>query len=337
MRTTLFVCLSPTIQHTILFDSLEKGAVNRSRKYRLDASGKAVNAARVFSQLAQPATVIVPLGAENASLFLGLAESDGLSVESISVPGSIRHCYTLLETVSINAGDINAGENTSISTSVTELVVGEPAEPSDSHSASPANYASLSSDFLSLAERNLAEADALVLSGSKPSFWSETLFVDIISLAKRASCPVLADFQGPDLLRAVSSCVPDIIKINESEFCHTFVFPFPMEESALGAAICDRSRVLNCCIVVTRGMKDTFAGFFGEFFIEPVKPVAAVNSIGCGDSFAAGFMCKWLASRSPVLSLASGTDCATRNALSYRPGSILDPSSASERFPKFPE
>ena len=47
---------SPSIQKTIFFRLLELGGVNRSGAFRLDASGKAVNAARVLHQLA-PALV----------------------------------------------------------------------------------------------------------------------------------------------------------------------------------------------------------------------------------------------------------------------------------------
>jgi fructose-1-phosphate kinase PfkB-like protein len=348
MSETVFVCLSPTIQHTILFDSLERGEVNRSRKYRLDASGKAVNAARVFTQLGGRAKVIAPLGADGAEAFLGLARGDGLSVESIRVPGAVRHCYTLLEPAmngARGAGDERASDARSARDAdsaryvATELVVGEP-------SAVGADYASLSAELLDLAARCLSHADALVLSGSKPSFWGKTLFNDLIALAKRARCPTLADFQGPDLLRAVSmgaaadsraseSRVPEIIKINEAEFCATFGFPFPMEERALAEAIAAKSRELSCAIAVTRGMNDTFAGFCGERYREPARPVSAVNAIACGDSFAAGFMREWLASRSPERALALGTECAAKNALSFRPGSILDPALETERFPAF--
>ena len=112
MARVLSVGLSPTIQKTISFGTLALDRVNRSSGYRLDASGKAVNAARVLNQLSPGVvTCLCPLGADNASLFLDLAASDGLPVEYVTVPGLTRHCYTLLETGTGRA---------------TELVVNEP-------------------------------------------------------------------------------------------------------------------------------------------------------------------------------------------------------------------
>ena len=83
---------------TIFFRLLELGGVNRSGAFRLDASGKAVNAARVLHQLAPGSCVNVsPLGEENSALFLSLADNDALPVVSVSIPGRTRFCYTLLE------------------------------------------------------------------------------------------------------------------------------------------------------------------------------------------------------------------------------------------------
>ena len=91
---------SPSIQKTIFFRLLELGGVNRSGAFRLDASGKAVNAARVLHQLAPGSCVNVsPLGEENSALFLSLADNDALPVVSVSIPGRTRfvtRCWSLL-------------------------------------------------------------------------------------------------------------------------------------------------------------------------------------------------------------------------------------------------
>ena len=75
MARILAVCLSATIERTITFRNLEFAEVNRSEKYRIDASGKAVNAARVLNQI-EPGCVtsVVPLGERNADVFLDLAD-----------------------------------------------------------------------------------------------------------------------------------------------------------------------------------------------------------------------------------------------------------------------
>ena len=108
----LCICLSSTLQRTISFDSLKLEHVNRSKYYRLDASGKAVNSARVLEQLESGcSTVVCPLGEKNLSAFTEAAERDKLNILYATIPGQTRECWTLL--------DRTAG-------TTTELVVGEP-------------------------------------------------------------------------------------------------------------------------------------------------------------------------------------------------------------------
>ena len=51
MKKILCICMSSTIQRTVSFDAITLEKVNRSKHYRQDASGKAVNSARVLEQL----------------------------------------------------------------------------------------------------------------------------------------------------------------------------------------------------------------------------------------------------------------------------------------------
>ena len=83
----LCICLSSTLQRTITFDSLKLEHVNRSKHYRLDASGKAVNSARVLEQLeAGTSTVVCPLGEKNLTAFTEAAERDKLDLAFVTIP-----------------------------------------------------------------------------------------------------------------------------------------------------------------------------------------------------------------------------------------------------------
>ncbi|MCD1653769.1 hypothetical protein K7J14_03530 [Treponema zuelzerae] len=308
MRRILAAGLSPTLQKTIAFKNLTVDAVNRSQGYRIDASGKAVNASRVLDQLEKGCVKnLCPLGSDNADFFLELAARDGLPVVPLYTTGRVRYCYTLVEPGSGRA---------------TELVVSEPVGSDD--------YAALAAELLSMLKREAAEADAFVFAGSRPSFWPAGLCADLCAAAREQGLLVMADFHGPDLARTIEKAVPDIIKINEEEFCGTFGFPFPLPEPELTKAIADKSRELDSLIVITRGSKDTFAADRGELHRQKVTPVTALNAIGCGDSFTAGFLHEWLASGSVPLALAEGGRCAALNALNLRPGSIRDPGAEGE-------
>lgn len=300
MSQIIAVGLSPTLQKTITFNHLEKDSVNRSTGYRIDASGKAVNAARVLDQLSPGIiTNICPLGEDNAAFFLELAAKDGMAVKWIPVTGRVRYCYTLLEPGSGRA---------------TELVVSEPVGGID--------FSEVAERLLDMIREEASASDALIFAGSRPASYPADICPRICRIAADAGCTVMADYHGKDLLRTLEEAVPDIIKINEEEFCGTFGHAFPLNEEKLGALVAEKSAELGNTIVITRGSKDTWAAAKGEIFRHPVHAVTALNAIGCGDSFSAGFLYSWLKDRDTKAALAKGSWCATQNALNYRPGSI---------------
>lgn len=292
---------SPSIQKTAFFRLLELGQVNRSTGYRLDASGKAVNAARVLRQLSSDSCVNVsPLGEENAQLFLQLAAKDSLTVVPVPVPGRTRFCYTLLEP--------SSGRTT-------ELVVDEDADAGDYHSYADA--------FLGKISETIQGAHAFLLAGSRPAFWPEDLYPRIAAAARIAGVLFMADYRGKDLLATLSESVPSIIKINDSEFCETFACPAQLNDERLEWEVAERSREFNTIFVVTRGTRATIAAKAGKVYIKPVQDVRVQNTIGCGDAFSAGFLHSFVATGSIEAALDIGTDCAARNAAVNRPGSIL--------------
>lgn len=314
MKKIVAVGLSSTLQKTVVFSGLALDRVNRSKGYRIDASGKAVNAARVLHQL-EPlcVTSVSPLGADNASLFLDLARADGFPVEWVPVPGRTRYCYTL----------VDPGSGTT-----TELVVSEPV---DTSSEASTGFSRAADALLSLVRDRLAEADALLFAGSRPAAWPDDMSARVCSLAKELGKTVMVDFHGKDLELTLERCVPDVIKINEEEFCGTFGYRFPLPEAELSLRIAEKSAELGNAIVITRGARDTYAGYRGTPYHRPVLEVTALNATGCGDSFTAGFMHAWLADRNMDAALEKGAWCATRNAMNLRPGSVRDPAEKGEQ------
>ena len=294
------VCLSTTLQRTITFKQLIPEQVNRSEKYHMYASGKAVNSARVLNQLESGcADVVCPLGERNAQRFLELAEEDGLQIHGISIPGYIRECWTLLD---------RSDHGT------TELVVNEPVSGKCSAEQAASLYSAVS--------QCMKKSDALLLAGSRPDIWPLDMSAQICRIASVSGKTVMADFWGPDLQRTLQICTPQIIKINEEEFCGTFGYGFPLGEAELKECICRESRKYGNIIVVTRGTQMTFAADKGILHTQPVEKVAVVNSTACGDSFSAGFLYEYLKAGNMQLALEKGTWCAARNAERECPGAV---------------
>ena len=295
MKKILCICLSSTIQRSVTFEKVQLEHVNRSEHYVEHASGKAVNSARVLNQLEKGCVkIICPLGENNAQHFLNLAQKDGLDISYVTIPGSTRICWTLL--------DRTAG-------TTTEIVVGEPIE--DISQQPEVKLLKLLVDFL-------PEIDAVLLAGSRPNIWSKDLYAAIAGMTKDAGKIFLADYIGDDLQLTLKSVTPDIIKINDEEFEKTF----GVESVNLKTAITEKSRELQNMIVVTRGCDSTYAAKNGEFFECPAEVVKPVNTTACGDSFNAGFLHDYLNNGDFMKALQKGTWAAARNAESEIPGSI---------------
>ena len=264
----LCVCLSATIQRTVCFDSFSVENVNRSQIWREDASGKALNAARVLNQLEPGSSVaLCPVGNANAERFMVLASKDSdLYVTPIYIEGNTRECWTLLDTTK---------------GTTTEVITDE--------AHNPAHIAGAEAELklLEFVRKYMVSFDALLFAGSRPHNWSANICSRICEVAHKAGKLILADFRGNDLLVTLKNCTPQIIKINEEEFRVTFS---EMADQPLQQAITEKSLELQNIIVITRGTDSTFAAARGQFTECPTEKVAALNTTACGDSFNAGFL-----------------------------------------------
>lgn len=301
MKKVLCICLSSTIQKTVIFDKVLLENVNRSSYYRMDASGKAINSARVLNQLKPlTASVVCPIGQKNKDLFLELSKHDNLDIEYVLIPGFTRECLTLL-------GKSDA--------STTELVVSEPKIEFNSKEKED--------ELLQIISGKLNSAEGVLLAGSRPEYWSEELICKIVKLCKDAGKIFLADYHGKDLLNTFKVSVPDIVKINFDEFVQTFNLPNDILEEDLKNELLNISSKYKNIFIVTRGHKSTFLAFENQIIEEETEKVNPVNTTACGDSFSAGFLYEYLYTKDITLSLKKGTWCASRNAEKEIPGTIL--------------
>lgn len=305
MKKILCICFSATYQRSVTFSNFKVDEVNRSKKYGLYASGKAVNSARVLNQLeAGCAVTVCPLGKENLQEFVQLAQDDGLQLSYIEVPGKIRECWTLLD---------DANKTT------TELVVGE-----NNKELWTADIAAGSEiKMLKLVNELMEQVDAVLLAGSRQGVWNADIYSTLAGMAEDKDKLFLADYIGPDLLQTVKACPTAIIKINDSEFLSTF-YPDQAEadEARLKELLAQKSLEIRNIIVITRGVKSTFVAKDGKLEECPTEKVDVVNTTACGDSFNAGFLYEYLQTGNFQAALKKGTWCAARNAESEAPGSL---------------
>ena len=299
----LCVCLSATIQRTVQFDNFSLDSVNRTKIWREDASGKALNVARVLNQIESGTSIaLCPIGNTNAEHFMVLASRDNdLYVHPIYINGNTRECWTILDTSKNSTTEVVPDEASDFL-----HIVGAEAEL----------------DLIENTREYMENVDALVFAGSRPVAWSANICARICEVAHKANKIILADFRGSDLLNTLKSCTPAIIKINEEEFCQTFA-GLLLSEAELKEAIIKKSQELKNIVIVTRGEKSTFAADNGKFYEVPTEKITVLNGTACGDAFSAGFLHEYLSSKNVESALKKGTHCAALNAQSLVPGSIL--------------
>jgi len=296
----LTVCLNPTLQKTLRFSSVTLNVVNRAVGHRLDVSGKGINVTRVLTQLGKKAVHLTQLGGRQRPLFLSLCEQDGLSVDWVESGSEIRFCYTMLT------------ENDG---AVTELV--EESEPVDAGTEEV--LLKKFDDLLSLRSQH-STPHCLIVSGKNAAGFSDIVIPEMVRKAKERGLKIILDIRGCDLINSLKY-EPDIIKPNLEEFIATYKIQ-PTKDLLI-----DFTQKHKCGVILTNGSRNILAASENNFFEINVPAVKAVNSIGCGDAFTAGFA----AAMFPVEendgvnfreAITEGIRCGALNAGLLRPGVI---------------
>ncbi len=299
----LCVCLNPVIQKTLVYDRIERGEVNRTSRWRIDAAGKGICPTRILTQLGERATCFCQLGGPTRDWFLSLCTGDGLAVEWIDSGSPIRFCTTLVE----------QGHR-----SATELV--EEAAP-----VAPGTTERLIAAF----ERILPGYEACLFSGTVARGFAPGIMATLAGMACAAGKRLYLDIKGRDL----KDCLPlrpVVVKPNLEELAATMGVGYAEvrgERAArdlverAGREFFDR---YGTRLVVTRGDASTLYWDGSALGEQPVDKVAVVNPIGSGDAFGAGVARTLERGGGLAEAVAAGTGLGGRNAATLKPGSLTD-------------
>lgn len=319
----LTICLNPVLQKTLVLDSLHPGEVNRSTKHYFDISGKGVNVSRVLSQLNEKVIHVTQLGKENIALFEKMykarPKNEDWILKKIISNGSIRYCYTLINKESHETTEITepgAKVDSKIQTKIFEQICKE-----------------------------MKRVRVVILSGTKAPGFSSELYPKIVELAKKSGKIVILDIQGEDLVNSLPYS-PDFIKPNFKEFLTTFSKERNAssihEEKLIFSDIeivknlmIEIAEKYNTTPIITAGKNPVFyvTNKNGEEFSSankspkvitevPISLVTPVNTVGCGDTFTAGFASCYLKTGNVYKSILFANECSVKNALNIRPGTI---------------
>ncbi|TDC51654.1 1-phosphofructokinase [Jiangella ureilytica] len=261
MSRVVCVTPNPAVDVTYRVGSLVPGASHRVSDPVERPGGKGVNVARVLHALGVPAVVVAPLGGPAGA---GLAEAlraGGHAVRPVPVAAETRRTVTVVD---------DAGAATAFN------------EPGRALSADewPAVVAAVTEE--------LADAVALVVSGSLPAGAPDDLLPRLVAAARAAGVPAVADTSGPALL-SVAGSGPALVKPNADELAEAL----PGDDGVSGAA--GRLLALGARRVVVSLGADGLLGLGGSGGDGAVWRVAGVpgvsgNPTGAGDATVAALV-----------------------------------------------
>ncbi len=253
--------LTPAWQQIMLFEQMRWGEVNRAREVASCGSGKVLNAGIAVHSLGGPSLTLAPLGGPP------LAEIDrefatlGVPRRWVETRVATRVCTTILDRATGG---------------ITELV----------ENGRPLDDGELAAFRAAYAEE-AARAEIVVLIGSLPSGAPRSFYRE---LATCTHCPMVLDFRGEGLL-SVLELKPYVVKPNREELGHTFGRSLD-DDAELLAAMRRLNGLGAQWVVVTQGSKAVWLSSAERAYgLVPPRVAEVVNSIGCGDSLAAGIAC----------------------------------------------
>ncbi|MBF0474097.1 MAG: bifunctional hydroxymethylpyrimidine kinase/phosphomethylpyrimidine kinase, partial [Nitrospirae bacterium] len=181
-------------------------------------------------------------------------------------------------------------------------------------------YADETIQFMELFSKNIAKGDFIVISGSAIGGISPQFYADLVKRAKFFGCFVIVDLKEDNLYSAISA-LPDIVKVNKSEF-----------ENFLGYSINNLTDLKTNAIkliekgikgiIITDGGVDVFGCTSqGSWSLTPPK-VKVINTWGSGDCVAAGIAYGLSIGKTFIEALKLGVACGTANTLVYGAGFI---------------
>ncbi len=164
-------------------------------------------------------------------------------------------------------------------------------------------------EFRRVYEEEMANAEAVIITGSLPDGASSRYYRDLL---ERTPCPAVLDFRGEGLLAALD-LKPFIVKPNREELAQTVGRKLDGDEELL-AAMRELNQRGAAWAIVTNGAKPVWASSVSKLFrFQPLQNARVVNAIGSGDAMAAGLAWATRAGWDIVRAVRIGIAAATEN------------------------
>ncbi|MFD4985555.1 1-phosphofructokinase [Streptomyces sp. NPDC058374] len=252
---------NPSLDRAYELPSLDRGAVLRAARDRVDPGGKGVNVSRAVAAAGHRTVAVVPLGGPEGALLARLLGEHGIEAAGVPVAGSTRVNITLVEP---------DGTLTKVNAPGPELS-GAEAEA-----------------LLGAVRAHATGADWVACCGSLPRGLGPEWYAQLVARAHRAGRRVALDTSG-GALGATLAEEPDVVKPNAEELAQAVGRPLLTVGDAVKAAGELRERGARAVLASLGADGQLLLDASGTWFGR-ARPVAVRSNVGAGDASLAGFL-----------------------------------------------
>ena len=272
---------------------IQKGQVIRARQVENTAGGKGLHVANVANILGEDVMATGFLGGKTGEFIEEKLVKMSIKNDFVKIAGTTRECLAFITDDLVQTEILEPGP---------EVTVGE------------------LDLFLKKYDKLLALSSVIVASGSIPSNVTDDIYGQLINRALRANKKFLLDTSGQFLIKGIKAN-PFFIKPNIDEL-----------EAISGKTISNEKDILEeiaklndkgiKCVVVSMGKDGSLVGFGPERYKVQVPKIVAVNPVGSGDAFVAGFAVGLHRGYKVEDTLALAAACGTANAMERQTGYV---------------
>ncbi len=158
----------------------------------------------------------------------------------------------------------------------------------------------------------------VVLSGSTPPGVPDSIYAELIEVARHYNVRSVLDTSGAPLAEALAVCPfmakPNVRELSDVVGCQLAT----VEETAEAASRLNREGIE--IMVVTLGQDGSLACAHGEIWSAKPPRIEFLSAVGSGDAFAAAFVYALMQEHSVQEALRLGTAAGAANAMSFGAG-----------------
>src|SRR5215217_2047041 len=252
---------NPSLDRTLFLHTFTRGVVNRCTGTLVEPSGKGINVGLALHGHGLPVLAVFPVGGPAGDQLVQLLDLAGLPYRTVPITGTVR----------TNVSMIEADGTTS--------KLNEPG---------PALTSEEVAELIHTMIDSCSSADWLVVCGTLPNGFSEGHIVEAIGKARSADVRVAVDTSGRTL-RAALDATPELLKPNTHELAQVT----RRELQTIG----DVTAAAN--LLLAKGVDTVLVslGRDGAVLVDGngalhgrTGTVPAVNTVGAGDAFLAGYL-----------------------------------------------